>query len=75
MHCPRSSCRSSVSSASWNFLLILYLPYYVFRSMRVVYGEGRLRTSLKFTALAVIYFVLLGVTMLAASVYAALALS
>ena len=43
--------------------------------MRVVYGEGRLKTSLKFTALAMIYFILLGVTMLAGLAYSALALS
>ena len=58
-----------------SFLLFAYLPYYVFRSMRVVYGEGRLKTSLKFTALAAIYFVLLGVTMLTGLVYSALALA
>jgi len=57
------------------FLLFVFLPYYVFRSMRVVYGEGRLRTLLKFTALGTIYFVLLGVTMLAGFVYTALALA
>ena len=55
--------------------LYLFLPYYVFRSMRVVYGEGRLRTSLKFTALSVIYLVLLGVTMLAGFVYSILRLA
>ena len=58
-----------------NFLLFAYLIYYVFRSMRAVYGESRLRTSLKFTALAMIYFVLLGVTMLAGLAYSALALA
>ena len=57
------------------FLLFAYLPYYVFRSMRVVYGEGRLRTALKFTALAAIYFVLLAVTMLSGFIYTALALA
>jgi len=57
------------------FILYAYLPYYVFRSMRVVYGEGRLKTSLKFTALAMIYFMLLGVTMLTGLAYSALALS
>jgi hypothetical protein len=57
------------------FLLFACLPYYVFRSMRVVYGEGRLKTSLKFAALAAIYFVLLGVTMLSGFVYSALALA
>ena len=57
------------------FILYAYLPYYVFRSMRVVYGESRLRTLLKFTALGTIYFILLGITMLAGFVYTALALA
>ncbi len=59
----------------FTFLLLAYLVYYVFRSMRVVYGESRLRTFLKFTALAMTYFALLGVTMLAGLVYSALALA
>jgi len=57
------------------FALFIYLPYYVFRSMRVVYGEGRLKTMLKFLALGTIYFLLLGITMLAGLVYAMLTLS
>ncbi len=57
------------------FLMYLYLPYYVFRSMRVVYAEGRLKTTLKFLSLVTIYFVLLGVTMLAGLVYTMLALA
>jgi hypothetical protein len=57
------------------FLLYACLPYYVFRSMRVVYGEGRLRTLLKFTALGTIYFILLSVTMLTGFVYTALAVA
>ncbi len=58
-----------------SFLLYLYLVYYVFRSMRVVYGEGRLKTTLKFLTLGTIYFVLLGVTLMGGLVYAMLALS
>jgi hypothetical protein len=46
------------------FLLWCWLPYYVYRSMRIVYGNGRALTLLKFLALSTIYFVLLGVTML-----------
>ncbi len=53
-------------------LLLLYLPYYVFRSMRVVYGQGRALTFLKFFTMATIYFVLLGITMLAGLIYSAL---
>ena len=58
-----------------NFLLFLYLVYYIYRSMRVVYGEGRLKTSLKFLALVSIYFLLLGITMMAGLVYSVLSLS
>jgi hypothetical protein len=56
------------------FLLLLYLPYYVFRSMRVVYGEGRLKTTLKFLSIGTIYLLFLGVTMMAGLVYAMLTL-
>jgi len=58
-----------------NFLLFLYLLYYIFRSMRVVYGEGRLRTTLKFIAVTIIYLVLLSATMLAGMVYSMLQLT
>jgi len=54
--------------------LMLYLPWYVFRAMRVVYGEGRLRTGLKFAALSLVYFVLLGFTMLGGMLYSAMSL-
>jgi hypothetical protein len=57
------------------FLLFLYLPYYVYRSMRVVYGDGRWRTILKLTAIGMIYLVLLGVTMLGGFIYTALSLA
>jgi len=56
------------------FALLLYLPWYVFRAMRVVYGEGRLRTAVKFAALSFIYFALLGMTMLAGMLYSAMTL-
>ena len=52
-----------------NLLLFFYLPWYVFRSMRVVYGQGRLLTSVKFFFLTTIYFTLLGITMFAGLVY------
>lgn len=58
-----------------NFLLFFYLFYYVFRSMRVVYGERRVRTAIKFIALVSIYFHLLGFTMMAGLVYSVLSLS
>ncbi len=54
--------------------MMLYLPYYVFRSMRVVYAEGRWKTSLKFAAMSMIYFVLLGMTILIGLFYSMLQL-
>ncbi len=58
-----------------NFLLFVYLFWYVYRSMRVVYGDGRVRTALKYFTIGTIYFVLLGVTMLAGLVYTMIGLS
>ena len=58
-----------------NFLLFLYLLYYSYRSMRVVYGERRVKTAFKFIALVSIYFLLLGITMMAGLVYSVLSLS
>jgi hypothetical protein len=52
-----------------NLTVLLYVPYYVFRSMRVVYGESRARTAIKFVAISLFYFTLLGVTMLLGIVY------
>ena len=58
-----------------NFLLFVYLFWYVYRSMRVVYGDGRVKTALKYFAIGTIYFVLLGITMLAGLVYTMIGLS
>ena len=58
-----------------DFVLYLYLFWYIYRSMRVVYGEGRFRTSLKFFVIGTIYVVMLGVTMLAGLVYTMIGLS
>jgi hypothetical protein len=46
------------------FLLWCWLPFYVYRSMRVVYGNGRALTLLKFFTISTIYLLLLGVTMM-----------
>jgi hypothetical protein len=46
------------------FLIWCWLPYYVYRSMRVVYGNGRALTLFKFFTISTIYFVLLGITMM-----------
>ena len=57
------------------FLMWCWLPYYVYRSMRVVYADGRLKSLLKFFTLSTIYFVLLGVTMMIGLLFAVLSLS
>ena len=58
-----------------NFLLFVYLFWYVYKSMRVVYNEGRFKTLLKYFAIGTIYVVLLAVTMLAGLVYTMIGLS
>ena len=57
------------------FVLWCWLPYYVYRSMRVVYANGRALTLLKFFTISTIYFVLLGMTMLGGLVFTMYGLS
>jgi hypothetical protein len=57
-----------------NLLLALYVPYYIFRTMRVVYGESRARTAVKFTVISLLYCILLGITLLIGIVYSVLSL-
>jgi hypothetical protein len=57
-----------------SLLMMAYLPWYVFRAMRVVYADGRARTAAKFAAIALLYFVLLGITMAVGIVYSMLSL-
>jgi hypothetical protein len=55
-------------AASWvRFALCLYIPWYVYRSMRVVYGQGRWLTFAKLVALGFFYLVS-GTLMLALTV-------
>lgn len=55
-------------------LLTAYLAWYVFRAMRVVYGESRTRTAVKFVVMGSLYFFLLNVTLVAGVVYSVLSL-
>jgi hypothetical protein len=54
--------------------LTAYLGWYVYRAMRVVYGNSRLLTGIKYVAIGTVYFMLLGVTMAAGIVYSMLSL-
>ncbi|HTC17021.1 MAG TPA: DUF3667 domain-containing protein [Steroidobacteraceae bacterium] len=52
----------------------LYIVWYTFRSMRVVYGQGRLLTSAKLLLLAFFYFAFGAVMLTITSLYSALTL-
>ena len=54
--------------------LAAYVPWYLFRAMRVVYGNGRALTAFKFLAISLLYFVLLGVTFTVGLIYSVLSL-
>jgi hypothetical protein len=53
------------------FALFLYFVWYVFRSMRVAYGQGRLRTAAKLIVLACFYLTLAIIAVAATSFYSA----
>lgn len=57
-----------------NLGLILYIPYYVFRGMRVIYGQGPALTVVKFTVISLLYFTLLIVTVVIGLIYSMLSL-
>lgn len=52
--------------------LLIALLWSLYRSMRVVYGESRRRTLVKFGTLAILYLALLGLTMAGGMLYLAL---
>jgi hypothetical protein len=51
------------------FIVCLYVPYYLFVSMRQVYGQGRWRTFAKLTVLALTYVIGGFLTLLLTSIY------
>jgi hypothetical protein len=52
----------------------LYLPVYLFRAMRVVYGQGFWATSFKYVLLGIAYFIALVFTFLGLVLYTAVTL-
>jgi hypothetical protein len=56
------------------FAVVLYIPYYYYRGMRRVYGEGTARTVSKLTVLSLAYAVLAVVVLLATAIYSVLVL-
>jgi hypothetical protein len=53
-------------------ILCLYTPWYVYRSMRTFYGQGRVLTLLKICVVSLAYLVFLMVTLVLTAVYSVL---
>ena len=56
------------------FLFALYVPYYLYRALRRVYGQGRIVTLIKYSILGVAYMFAMVITGLALLFYTALSL-
>jgi hypothetical protein len=54
------------------FVFGLYIPYYYFRAMRVVYGEGGGRTFGKLAVLSLAYLITAGLALIATGLYSVL---
>ncbi len=55
-------------------VLMFYVPYYLYRAMRRVYGQGRVVTLVKYSLLLVGYLVFMTLTVLGLLAYTALTL-
>jgi hypothetical protein len=54
--------------------LVFYVPIYLYRAMRRVYGQGRIWTATKFSVLGIAYLVCLALTGVGLLFYTALTL-
>ena len=61
-------------ASTFTLLVSLYLPYYLYQSMRYMYGQGHALTTVKFTLLALIYLILGAVMMSLVVLYSYLTL-
>jgi hypothetical protein len=64
----------TIVTQAFEFVMFLYIPYYLYRAMRRVYGQGRFVTLLKYSVLGVAYAVSLVVTGIGLLFYTALTL-
>jgi Protein of unknown function (DUF3667)/Domain of unknown function (DUF4286) len=55
-------------------VLMFYVPYYLYRAMRRVYGQGRIVTLMKYSLLSIGYLVFMTLTVLGLLAYTALTL-
>ena len=56
------------------FVIFVYFTWYMYRSMRVVYGQGRMLTVSKLALLAFFYLVFASLLLAATSIYSVLML-
>ncbi len=62
-------------TSGWvRFAMVLYIPWYMFRSMRVMYGQSRWLTALKLLALSLFYLCCAALTFALTTAYSALTL-
>ena len=57
-----------------NTVSAVYIPFYLFRAMRVVYTQGRMLTALKYVTLGLAYFTSLLLMLLATVTVTAISL-
>jgi hypothetical protein len=55
-------------------VVVFYVPYYLYRAMRRVYGQGRIVTLMKYSLLLIGYLVFMTLTVLGLLAYTALTL-
>jgi hypothetical protein len=55
-------------------ILVFYVPYYLYRAMRRVYGQGRIVTLLKYSTLGIGYLLFMTLTLVGLLFYTALTL-
>ena len=55
-------------------LFVLYIPYYLYRAMRRVYGQGRFVTLVKYSILGIAYLFSMVITVVGLLFYTALSL-
>jgi hypothetical protein len=64
----------SAASGIVIFLFVLYIPYYLYRAMRRVYGQGRFVTLVKYSMLGIAYLFSMVITVVGLLFYTALTL-
>jgi hypothetical protein len=55
-------------------VLVFYVPYYLYRAMRRVYGQGRIVTLVKYSLLGIGYVFFMALTAVGLLAYTALTL-